>query len=138
MNKRKTKIVATIGPVTSSKENLKKLIKSGVNVCRLNFSHSTHEEHVDVIKNIRDIDSELGTHTAILGDLQGPKIRKIEVKDNNIEQALRVLKRKLQRDGFFKVIKLKNTYEKPSEKKKRILQENIKRVKKLNKLKNRI
>ena len=63
---------------------------------------------------------------------------KIEVKDNNIEQALRVLKRKLQRDGFFKVIKLKNTYEKPSEKKKRILQENIKRVKKLNKLKSRI
>ena len=58
---------------------------------------------------------------------------KIEVKDNNVEQALRVLKRKLQRDGFFKVIKLKNTYEKPSEKKKRILQENIKRVKKLNK-----
>ena len=56
---------------------------------------------------------------------------KIEVKDNNIEQALRVLKRKLQRDGFFKIIKLKNTYEKPSEKKKRILQENIKRVKKL-------
>ena len=52
---------------------------------------------------------------------------KIEVKDNNVEQALRVLKRKLQRDGFFKVIKLKNTYEKPSEKKKRILQENIKR-----------
>ena len=59
---------------------------------------------------------------------------KIEVKDNNVEQALRVLKRKLQRDGFFKIIKLKNTYEKPSEKKKRILQENIKRVKKLNKL----
>ena len=51
---------------------------------------------------------------------------KIEVKDNNVEQALRVLKRKLQRDGFFKIIKLKNTYEKPSEKKKRILQENIK------------
>ena len=57
---------------------------------------------------------------------------KIEVKDNNVEQALRVLKRKLQRDGFFKVIKLKNTYEKPSEKKKRILQENIKRVKATN------
>ena len=59
---------------------------------------------------------------------------KIDVKDNNVEQALRVLKRKLQRDGFFKIVKLKNTYEKPSEKKK-ILQENIKRVKKLNKLK---
>ena len=43
---------------------------------------------------------------------------KIEVKDNNVEQALRVLKRKLQRDGFFKIIRLKDTYEKPSEKKK--------------------
>ena len=63
---------------------------------------------------------------------------KIEVKDNNVEQALRVLKRKLQRDGFFKIVKLKSNYEKPSEKKKRILQENIKRVKKLKKLKNRI
>ena len=65
-------------------------------------------------------------------------IIKIDVKDNNVEQALRVLKRKLQRDGFFKIVKLKSNYEKPSEKKKRILQENIKRVKKLNKLKNRI
>ena len=63
---------------------------------------------------------------------------KIEVKDNNIEQALRILKRKLQRDGFFKIIKLKNTYEKPSEKKKRIKQENIKRAKKIRKLMNRI
>ena len=62
---------------------------------------------------------------------------KIEVKDNNVEQALRILKRKLQRDGFFKIIKLKNTYEKPSEKKKRIKQENIKRVKKIRKLMNR-
>ena len=63
---------------------------------------------------------------------------KIDVKDNNVEQALRVLKRKLQRDGFFKIVKLKSNYEKPSEKKKRILQENSKRVKKLNKLRNRI
>ena len=65
-------------------------------------------------------------------------IIKIELKDNNVEQALRVLKRKLQRDGFFKIVKIRSNYEKPSEKKKRILQENIKRVKKLNKLKNRI
>ena len=63
---------------------------------------------------------------------------KIEVKDNNIEQALRILKRKLQKEGFFKIIKLKNTYEKPSEKKKRIKQENIKRAKKMRKLMNRI
>ena len=63
---------------------------------------------------------------------------KIEVKDNNVEQALRILKRKLQRNGFFKIIKLKNTYEKPSEKKKRIKQENIKRAKKIRKMMNRI
>ena len=65
-------------------------------------------------------------------------IIKIEVKDNNVEQALRVLKRKLQREGFFKVVKMKSNYEKPSERKKRIKTENIKRVKKLQKLKNRI
>lgn len=63
---------------------------------------------------------------------------KIEVKDNNIEQALRILKKKLQREGFFKIIKLKSTYEKPSEKKKRIKQENMKRAKKMRKLMNRI
>ena len=63
---------------------------------------------------------------------------KIEVKDNNVEQALRILKRKLQRDGFFKIIKLKDTYEKPSEKKKRIKQDNISRVKKIRKMMSRI
>ena len=54
---------------------------------------------------------------------------KIEVKDNNVEQALRVLKRKLQRDGFFKVIKLKNTYEKPSEKKKEYFKKTLRELK---------
>ena len=63
---------------------------------------------------------------------------KIEVKDNNVEQALRVLKRKLQKEGFFKIIKMKSNYEKPSEKKKRIKLENLKRVKKFQRLKNRI
>ena len=63
---------------------------------------------------------------------------KIDVKDNNVEQALRILKRKLQREGFFKIVKIKSSYEKPSEKKKRIKQENIKRAKKMRKLMNRI
>ncbi len=63
---------------------------------------------------------------------------KIDVKDNNVEQALRVLKRKLQKEGFFKIIKMKSNYEKPSEKKKRIKLENLKRVKKFQRLKNRI
>ena len=56
---------------------------------------------------------------------------KIDVKDNNVEQALRVLKRKLQRDGFFKIVKLKNTYEKPSEKRAREKAESVRRVRKL-------
>ena len=63
---------------------------------------------------------------------------KIEVKDNNVEQALRVLKRKLQKEGFFKIIKMKSIYEKPSEKKKRIKLENLKRVKKNQRLRNRL
>ena len=62
---------------------------------------------------------------------------KIDVKDNNVEQAIRVLKRKLQKEGFFKVMKMKSTYEKPSEKKKRVQTENLKKIKKLQKLKNR-
>tara|TARA_Y100001936_G_scaffold165079_1_gene161170 strand:- start:250 stop:477 length:228 start_codon:yes stop_codon:yes gene_type:complete len=63
---------------------------------------------------------------------------KIDVKDNNVEQALRILKRKLQKEGFFKIIKMKSNYEKPSEKKKRIKLENLKRVKKFQRLRNRI
>jgi len=61
----------------------------------------------------------------------------VNVKDNNVEQAIRVLKRKLQKEGFFKVMKMKSVYEKPSERKKRVQTENIKRIKKLQKLKNR-
>ena len=71
----KTKIVATIGPSSSSKEVLRKMILRGVNVCRINFSHSTHHEAKKIIDTIKDINKELHTHTAILADLQGPKIR---------------------------------------------------------------
>ena len=71
----KTKIVATIGPSTSSKEMLKKIITRGVNVCRINFSHSSHEESKQIIQNIKEANKELHSHTAILADLQGPKIR---------------------------------------------------------------
>ena len=62
---------------------------------------------------------------------------KIEVKDNNVDQALRILKRKLQKEGFFKIIKMKSNYEKPSEKKKREKLENIKRSKKMQRLRNK-
>jgi pyruvate kinase len=83
--KNRTKIVATIGPATASKEQLKELITNGVNVCRINFSHGSHKDHLQVIKRIREIDQELNTHTAILGDLQGPKIRIGEVENNHID-----------------------------------------------------
>ena len=63
---------------------------------------------------------------------------KIDVKDNNVEQAIRILKRKLQKEGFFKIIKMKSNYEKPSEKKKRLKLENIKRSKKFQRLRNRL
>ena len=58
------------------------------------------------------------------------------MKDNNVDQALRILKRKLQREGFFKILKIKSNYEKPSERKKREKSENIKRVKKIQRMRN--
>ena len=61
---------------------------------------------------------------------------KIEVKDNNVDQALKILKRKLQKEGFFRILKIKSNYEKPSEKKKREKSENIKRVKKIQRMRN--
>ena len=61
---------------------------------------------------------------------------KIEVKDNNVDQALRILKRKLQREGFFRILKIKSNYEKPSERKKREKSENIKRAKKIQRIRN--
>jgi pyruvate kinase len=72
---RKTKIIATIGPSTSSRPMLRKIIQRGVNVCRLNFSHLEHDDAKEIISNIKEINQELNMHTAILADLQGPKIR---------------------------------------------------------------
>ena len=80
-----TKIVATIGPACNKKETLKKMIYEGLDVCRLNFSHSKYSEHEQVIKTIKELNRELGTHIAILADLQGPKLRIGEVENNAVE-----------------------------------------------------
>lgn len=72
---RRTKIVCTIGPASSSDEKLEQLMRAGMNVARLNFSHGTHEEHLLVLQRIRSIAERLGCSIAILQDLQGPKIR---------------------------------------------------------------
>ena len=82
---RKTKIVATIGPSTDSRKMLTKIINKGVNVCRINFSHGTHKDQKQIINDIREINKEKGVFTAILADLQGPKIRVGEIKDDGVE-----------------------------------------------------
>jgi len=80
----KTKIVATIGPASNSKEMLRALAYEGVDVFRLNFSHGKHEDHQKVIDYVHELNKELGTHIALLQDLQGPKIRVNEVKEGTI------------------------------------------------------
>ncbi len=74
-NDRRTKLVCTIGPSTNTPEMIERLIRSGMNVVRLNFSHGTHDVHKKNIENIREISEKLGVTVPILMDLQGPKIR---------------------------------------------------------------
>lgn len=73
--RKKTKIVATLGPATSKKETLKAMIEAGVDVFRINFSHAAYEDVAERIKMIRELNEELEVNTAILADLQGPKLR---------------------------------------------------------------
>ena len=82
---KKTKIVATLGPASSDKDTLRQMFLSGLNVCRLNFSHGSHEDHAAVVKTIRELNDETGLNVAILADLQGPKIRTNEMENNGVE-----------------------------------------------------
>jgi len=82
---KRTKIVATLGPASSSVEVIEEMINAGADVCRINFSHGSYDVVLEQIKNIRAINKKLGTHTAILADLQGPKLRIGVVKDNGVE-----------------------------------------------------
>lgn len=79
---KQTKIVATIGPASESKEMLRKLVEAGMNVVRLNFSHGEHAWHRDIINRVRELSHELNLPIGILADLQGPRIR-TEVKDEH-------------------------------------------------------
>ncbi len=72
---RKTKIVATVGPVSSSPAMIQKLMQAGVDIFRLNFSHGENSQKLELIKSIRNVSDKLGRQAGILGDLQGPKIR---------------------------------------------------------------
>ena len=82
---RHTKVIATLGPATSSKETLRELFAAGINVCRLNFSHGTYDDHSKSIQNIIELNQEMNTNVTILADLQGPKIRLGTVENGAIE-----------------------------------------------------
>lgn len=81
---RKTKIVCTIGPASESVEMLEKMMLAGMNVCRLNFSHGSHEEHAQRIKNIREVSKKLGLPVAIMLDTKGPEFRIKTFKDEKV------------------------------------------------------
>ncbi|MGI9078755.1 MAG: pyruvate kinase [Gemmatimonadaceae bacterium] len=71
----RTKIVCTLGPSSSAPETVRELIRAGLNVARINFSHGTHEQHADSVAGVRKLAAELERPVAILADLQGPRIR---------------------------------------------------------------
>ncbi|MDR1866155.1 MAG: pyruvate kinase [Bacteroidales bacterium] len=79
-----TKVIATIGPASESKDLLRKLFEEGVNVCRLNFSHGTHDDHRKSIETIIELNQELRTNVTILADLQGPKLRIGAVENDGV------------------------------------------------------
>src|SRR5438132_377894 len=75
MRQCRTKIVCTLGPASSSRSALRSLISAGLNVARINFSHSTHQQHATTIAQVRQLADEFRAPIAIMGDLQGPRIR---------------------------------------------------------------
>lgn len=81
---RRTKIVSTLGPSTDQPGILDAILQAGVNVVRMNFSHGTAQDHRDRATKVRNIAAKLGTHVAILGDLQGPKIRVSTFKEGKV------------------------------------------------------
>ncbi|NLJ06296.1 MAG: pyruvate kinase [Sphingobacteriales bacterium] len=83
-NRSQVKTIVTIGPASSSKEVLKQFIFEGVDICRLNFSHGSHDDHVKVIQQIRELNKELQTQVGIMADLQGPKLRIGEVEGQSV------------------------------------------------------
>ncbi|MFX1426484.1 MAG: pyruvate kinase [Promethearchaeota archaeon] len=114
------KIISTLGPASSSKQMLKKLIEAGVDIFRLNFSHGTHDEKRELVKRIRGIDK----YTGILADIQGPKIRVGLFKEDNayslnIGQEVKVFEKEIEGDqeqfsvpleGFLKSMRIGNVF----------------------------
>ncbi len=91
---RRTKIVTTLGPATDKGDTLRQLLMAGANVVRMNFSHGHADDHLIRTKKVRQLATELGIHIAILGDLQGPKIRISTFENNQIT---------LEKNQFFRL-----------------------------------
>jgi pyruvate kinase len=72
---RRTKIIATLGPATSSRERIETLVRTGIDCARLNFSHGTHDQHAEAVRILREVQEDVGRPVAIMADLQGPKLR---------------------------------------------------------------
>ena len=85
---RRTKILATLGPATDTQESIQAILAAGANVVRMNFSHGTAEDHVKRAEKVRAAAAELGKYVAILGDLQGPKIRVAKFAEGAIQLAI--------------------------------------------------
>jgi pyruvate kinase len=83
-NRKRTKIVATLGPACSNKDIIENMMESGVNVFRINFSHAEYDDVEEKIKIIRDLNKRLNVHVAVLADLQGPKLRVGTMEENVI------------------------------------------------------
>src|SRR6267378_6960351 len=81
----KTKIVCTLGPASSTVEQIAPMVRSGMDVARINFSHGTHAEHLQTLKNLKIASSDLGEPVSVIQDLQGPKIRIGELHPPTIE-----------------------------------------------------
>ena len=81
---RRTKIVATLGPATTTPESIEDLIRAGVDVVRLNFSHGTHEEHTARAQLVRELARKVGRVVGILCDLQGPKLRIARFRESKV------------------------------------------------------
>ena len=84
VSSRRTKIVCTIGPSTDTPEKIEELVRYGMNVARINFSHGSHDDHLKVIHHLRKVEEKMGTSLPILMDLQGPKIRVGKLQDDGV------------------------------------------------------
>jgi pyruvate kinase len=88
MPQRATRIVATLGPSSNTPEMLEAMIRAGVNVVRLNFSHGSAQDHIERAQRVREASARVGREVAIMADLQGPKIRVGKFAEGKVQLAV--------------------------------------------------